>query len=280
MERHRRCGLEACAKSGDEHAVIRAIALLFLLGAAAFAAEPTPLLRAHAHNDYEHTRPLFDALDQGFCSVEADVWLVDGRLLVAHDLKNVKPERTLAALYLDPLRARIRQNGGRVYRGGPTVTLLVDVKSEAVATYAALHEVLKNYSDILTTLRAGRIETKAITVIISGNRAREAMAAQPERFAAYDGRTADLDVAGDMIPWISENTEKILGHKWEKELLPDERTKLKAFADRAHAGGRKVRFWNTPDREDAWAVLSEMGVDLINTDHLAELGKFLRARTK
>src|SRR5258707_1793939 len=92
-------------------------------------AKVTPLRRAHAHNDYEHKRPLFDALDQGFCSVEPDIWLVDGQLLVAHDLKNVKPERTLAALYLDPLRDRVRKNGGRVYRGGPTVTLLVDVKS-------------------------------------------------------------------------------------------------------------------------------------------------------
>src|SRR6185295_12383494 len=86
------------------------------LGGSLFAAEPLPLTRAHAHNDYEHTRPLFDALEQGFCSVEADVWLVDGKLLVAHDLKNVKQERTLAALYLDPLRERVRKNGGRVYR--------------------------------------------------------------------------------------------------------------------------------------------------------------------
>lgn len=258
--------------------MIRAFALLFLLGAAAFAAQPTPLLRAHAHNDYEHARPLFDALEQGFCSVEADVWLVDGRLLVAHDLKNVKPERTLAALYLDPLRARIRQNGGRVYRGGPTVTLLVDVKSEAAATYAALHEVFKKYPDILTTFRAGRTEAKAITVIISGNRARDEMAAQTERFAAYDGRMADLDVPTDLIPLISENTEKILGHKWQGELLPADRAKLKDFADRAHAGGRKVRFWNTPDREDAWAILNGLGVDLINTDNLPGLAAFLRPR--
>ena len=55
--------------------------LLFLFtGLLALAAEPTPLIRAHAHNDYEHTRPLFDALDHGFGSVEADVHLVDGRL--------------------------------------------------------------------------------------------------------------------------------------------------------------------------------------------------------
>src|SRR5512138_1200419 len=85
---------------------------------------PTPLAHAHAHNDYEHARPLLDALEHGFCSVEADVWLIDGQLLVAHDLKDVKPERTLQALYLDPLRARVARNAGKVFRDGPPCTLL------------------------------------------------------------------------------------------------------------------------------------------------------------
>src|SRR5688500_17684262 len=44
-----------------------------------------PLERAHAHNDYEHERPLYDALDHGFKSVEADIWLIDGELVVSHD---------------------------------------------------------------------------------------------------------------------------------------------------------------------------------------------------
>src|ERR1043165_1062303 len=67
------------------------------------AAEPLvrPLIQAHAHNDYEHTRPLWDALAQGFCSVEADIHLVDGKLLVAHDARDVNSERTLEKLYLD-----------------------------------------------------------------------------------------------------------------------------------------------------------------------------------
>src|SRR5690242_16456677 len=93
--------------------------------------ETRPLIRAHAHNDYEHPRPLFDALDQGFCSIEADIWLVDGQLLVAHDRKKVNPERTLQALYLSPLQKLIQQNGGGLYPGGPTCTLLIDIKSEA-----------------------------------------------------------------------------------------------------------------------------------------------------
>ena len=47
---------------------------------------PRALPAAHAHNDYLHKRPLLDALAQGFCSVEADIFLVDGALLVAHEL--------------------------------------------------------------------------------------------------------------------------------------------------------------------------------------------------
>ena len=46
----------------------------------------TPLQRAHSHNDYEQKRPLFEALARGICSVEADIWLVNGKLLVAHGL--------------------------------------------------------------------------------------------------------------------------------------------------------------------------------------------------
>src|SRR5256885_2951300 len=53
----------------------------------------------HAHNDYEHPHPLFDALDAGARSVEADVFLVNGKLLVAHSWVDVRPERSLQSLY-------------------------------------------------------------------------------------------------------------------------------------------------------------------------------------
>src|SRR5579859_5857884 len=113
-----------------------------LIFAAAAEAQVIPLTRVHAHNDYEHKRPLFDALDHGFCSIEADIYLVDGLLLVAHDRSQVRPERTLQALYLDPLRERVKKNGGRVYPNGPEVTLLIDLKSDWPQIYPALRKVL------------------------------------------------------------------------------------------------------------------------------------------
>lgn len=38
----------------------------FAATSSAVAAGVQPLERAHAHNDYEHPRPLADALDHGF----------------------------------------------------------------------------------------------------------------------------------------------------------------------------------------------------------------------
>nr|BFD86161.1 hypothetical protein StreXyl84_55620 [Streptomyces sp. Xyl84] len=80
---------------------------------------PHPLWHAHAHNDYAHPRPLLDALDHRFNSVEADIHLVDGELLVAHDPADLDPRRTLASLYLDPLAARVRANHAGSTGDGP-----------------------------------------------------------------------------------------------------------------------------------------------------------------
>ena len=167
------------------------VTLLFALTFSSWA--QTPLPRAHSHNDYEQPRPLQDALAQGFGSVEADIWLVNGELLVAHDLKDAKPDRTLETLYLDPLRERARTNGGRIYPGGGEFTLLVDIKSEADPTYAALRPRLIKYRDLLTRFTDSNVTPAAVTVILSGARPIAEVRAEPERWCAIDGRLADLE---------------------------------------------------------------------------------------
>ena len=238
---------------------------------------PTPLLRAHAHNDYEHQRPLLDALDHGFCGVEADIWLVEGKLLVAHDRAKTKPERTLESLYLEPLRQRIKVNGGRVYPNGPAFMLLIDIKSDAETTYAALREALRRYAVMLTEFRASETKTNAITVVISGNRPRETMKNEANRYAAYDGRLADLDSseAAHFIPLISDNWRQHFNWLGTDPLPESEREKLRGIVSRGHAAGRKVRFWATPDKPEVWKELFDAGVDLINTNDLGGLQRFL-----
>jgi hypothetical protein len=237
---------------------------------------PRPLPQAHAHNDYEHERPLLDALDRGFCGVEADIFLAKGELLVAHNFIDVRPERTLEALYLKPLAERIHKNGGKVYPDGPTLTLLIDLKSAGEPTYAALHEVLAKYADILSSTEHGKHTRRAISVVISGNRP-ESLKTQSVRYAGLDGRLSDLDssLPADVMPMISDNWR--LHFKWNgKGPMPDaEKAKLDEVVAKAHEAGRVVRFWATPENPAVWQVLKAAGVDLINTDRLDELQAFL-----
>jgi glycerophosphoryl diester phosphodiesterase len=56
---------------------------------------------------------------------------------------------------------------------------------------------------------------------------------------------------------------------------PEEQTKLKQIVAKAHQHGRRVRFWGAPDNAIFWQAMLANGVDLINTDDLEGVGKFL-----
>ncbi len=255
--------------------MVRALLVLALV---ITASARKPLPKAHAHNDYEHKRPLLDALEHGFCGVEADIYLVDGELLVGHDRKDLKPGRTLRKLYLDPLRKRVKANKGQIYGGIKTeFTLLIDIKSDGKQTYHALSKVLSEYKEILTGTQDGVTTKRAVTVIISGNRAKEKIVDDNPRYAGIDGRLEDLEsgLNKHLLPLISDNWSKHFKWKGEGEMPAEERQKLQAIVKQAHAVGRSVRFWATPEKVAVWRELQAAGVDLINTDDLPGLRRFL-----
>ncbi|GAA4722694.1 Glycerophosphoryl diester phosphodiesterase family protein [Promicromonospora umidemergens] len=241
---------------------------------------------AHAHNDYEHDRPLHDALSHGFTSVEADVWLVDGELLVAHDLVDVDPARTLESLYLDPLRDLARGRGRSVYPGWDgSLQLLIDIKSDGESTYAEIHEALAEHRAIMSRAVHGRVHDGPVTAVISGNRPLETMRSQAVRYAFYDGRSGDLGsgLPASLMPLVSDNWTKLFTWQGDGEMPAAERERLHAFVNQAHAAGHRVRFWATPDqpgaaREAMWTELADAGVDHINTDDLPALDGFLTNR--
>ncbi len=67
--------------------------------------------------------------------------------------------------------------------------------------------------------------------------------------------------------------------KWEGrgDFPPEEKKKLLAIVQQAHAAGRRLRFWATADNRAMWQALTEAKVDLINTDNLSGLQKFLQS---
>jgi hypothetical protein len=241
-----------------------------------------PLPHAHAHNDYAHRRPLLDALAHGFTSVEADVFLVNGELLVGHTWLDLRPGRTLEKLYLAPLAQRVKANKGQVYGRGPPFFLLVDVKTSAAPTYQALDRLLARYADVLSCCRDGRFERRAVTVVVSGNCARDLIRAQKVRYAAIDGRPGDLDstVPAHLMPFISASWSSRFRWRGQGPMPAGERERLREMVKKAHRHGRRVRFWATPERPELWRELRWAGVDLINTDRLGQLRDFLLAETR
>jgi hypothetical protein len=237
-----------------------------------------PLPQAYAHNDYVHRRPLLDGLDCGFCSIEADIFLVDGKLLVAHERNEVRSTRTLESLYLEPLRQCVRENRGRIYRGGPTITLMIDFKSPAEVLYPPLRAELEKYADMLTTWRGDRVQKRAVTIVLTGDRPTPAaIAGEAIRYVALDGHLEDLDsdVPASLMPRVGINWKKVLTWNGQGAMPESQRAIVRKLAERAHARGRQLRLWGGPDNASTWRELLSNGADLINTDDLRGLRDFL-----
>lgn len=234
------------------------------------------IARAHSHNDYEQPRPLMDALEQGLMSVEADIYLVEGRLMVAHDPEDIRPDRTLESLYLRPLDAWVRRNGGRIFAGGEELQLLIDFKRQGSEVYPVLRKELKRYPALFRPNTAG-----TVVPVISGDRPVALIRADPQRWMAVDGREPEL-ANGEpawLFPLVSESWLRHFTWLGIGEMPADQRVKLRRMARQAHEQGRKIRFWAAPDTNAVRAELWRAGVDWIGTDKPAELAAWIKGRS-
>jgi hypothetical protein len=224
---------------------------------------------AHAHNDYEHPRPLLDALASRFGSVEADIHLIDGDLYVSHHRPRLSEARTFQALYLGPLDSLCKND---VFQGlQQSFILLVDIKTDATRTLEKLIEVLHGYPGLSSP-------DSPVRLVISGNRDYELITKTAG--LSIDGRPKDLGkgYSSDKMPWISDHFGNVMHWNGEGDPSTLEVDKVRALARRVHAEGKRLRLWAIPDREEAWGVLLDAGVDVINTDRLDALDEFLRRR--
>ena len=249
--------------------------LLFILCAVSQLnsfAQSIPLPNGFAHNDYCHKHPLYDALDNGFTNIEADIFLKDDRLVVAHIFPYFKHNRTLENLYLKPLMARIAQNNGKVYANYNTpVILMIDIKTGANSTYEALKPLLEKYRSILSGLENGKMVYRAVTVVLSGHKPYGLIEKEQDRLAFIDEdlRKVQRDsVFNNVFTMASCKYSKLM--KWDGRgaISNAEKDKLLAFVAMAHKIGTKVRLWASPEKKAVWDELLHCGVDLINTDHL------------
>lgn len=245
-----------------------------------------PLPRAYSHRDCQLTPPLLQSLHYGFSFVEVDVYCLFGHILVAHDPIELRPNRTLRKLYLEPLRHHATQHGGRIFPDGTQFWLFVDMKTPAQAGFRALTRLLGGYADIVTSAAPGERDGKPLRIILSGSYPSPSQVAElPERLLALDGRSEDLGRFTDptVMPIISDDWRKHFEWRGDGPLSGEERGKLERMTELAHRSGQMLRFWGTPDsagsqRDTVWDTLLNLGVDLINTDDVAALHAFLTDR--
>ncbi len=225
----------------------------------------------HAHNDYLHKRPLMDALEQGFDSVEADVFLKNDKLLVGHFDFALSEDRTLASLYLVPL-AKLQKEAKL-----KAMWLMVDIKSsDGLATAKAIEAELLRFPDLFQ--RVGDKTPKPVKVLLSGNMPRDWVLEQKQSLLRLDGRIGDLGVPdkAEVIPWVSEPWSKHFAWKGTGPMPPLERTKLEGMAKKAASAGQQLRFWGAPDLPECWQNQRKAGVQRLGTDKLEALAKSLQ----
>lgn len=237
-----------------------------------------PLISAgqivHSHNDYLKPEPLMGAYKARAGSIEADVFLVDGKLLVAHTKGEIQSGRTLDSLYLKPIVQLFEQNKGRW--AGKTVSpdrrysfqLMVDVKSEAVPTLKQLLEAVAPYREYFDR----SLNPMAVQLVISGNRPTIDTWIDYPPFIQFDGRPNEVydNETLKRVALFSDTYRNYSRWNGEGELPDQDRETLKRVIKRTRNYDKPIRFWAIPDTPTAWKQLAKLGVDYINTDKAAE----------
>lgn len=95
--------------------ILKSWLLFAALCTCATAVAERPIL-IHSHNDYCRRAPFWQAYAQQVYSIEADVFLHGGKLLVGHEVEDLSPGMTFEALYVEPLVTLFGRNGGRAWK--------------------------------------------------------------------------------------------------------------------------------------------------------------------
>lgn len=235
-----------------------------------------PVFHGHSHNDYEQGRPLADALDNRFYSVEADIWLVKDQVWVSHF--GWFFAGTLKKLYLDPLQERVSRFGS-VYGDSKPFTLWVDIKDENPELVRELHHLLSQYP-MLSRFTQKQTIQNPVTVVLTGRGAQKLRYVKryPIRYACRDSlrfEWSDPPVDNQWC-WYALKWDAYFQWKGDGPMPEEQKARLTELVSAIHQKGRKLRIWGVPENPNAWQSIYSSGVDLIGTDSLQHFGESLR----
>ncbi|MBC9913129.1 alkaline phosphatase [Chitinophaga varians] len=232
------------------------------------------LANAHSHNDYERKTPFYQAAALQFGYIEADIHLKDGELYVAHDSRDIRPNRTFKTLYLEPVIRQFALNDGKAYADGAPLRLLVDIKTAGVPTLQALQTLLLPYRQYFDP----SVNPNAVQVILSGNIPPVSAWTDFDQLFFFDGRPDSTYPAAVKQRVALVSTDFHQYSKWNGKgtFVPAELEKVKAVIAQVHQQGFPFRFWGAPSARTCYYKLMDLGADVIGTDYPEELADVLK----
>lgn len=227
----------------------------------ATAVAERPIL-IHSHNDYCRRAPFWQAYAQQVYSIEADVFLHDGKLLVGHEVEDLSPGMTFEALYVEPLVTLFGRNGGRAWKdSGEHLQLMVELKSATEPTLQAVAALLGRYPEVFDPA----VNPEAVRVAVTGRVPAPADFGKYPSYIRFDGVwDADYTPAQlERIALVSADFSDYSQWNGKGSIIPAERAELETVIDRAHAWGKPVRFWGAPEGTTVYYTFYNMGIDYL-----------------
>jgi hypothetical protein len=224
-------------------------------------------VKVHSHNDYTRQNPFYDAVKEKMFSLEADVFLINDTLFVAHTKKEINPEATLEKLYLKPIAGLSKTKNFYNFN------LLIDVKESWQQTAPTLLKLLDKYSKFFKTSKT------QVNIIITGNRPADSLYHTFPEYIKFDGLPTESYKPIDLekVAMVSVSFKKYAIWKGVGEISMEEENKLKEVINSTHKLNKPIRFWSAPDNKEAWVYLRKLGVDIINTDKIKECVQYFKS---
>jgi alkaline phosphatase len=218
-----------------------------------------------AHNDYLKPRPFHNAFELKVAYIEADVFLEKNDLLVAHTKKELDPSKTLESMYIQPLSQKVKEGNGKLYG----LTLMIDLKTEGVPTMEALMKIIDRYPELKIC--------SGLSITMSGNYPPTDAWKNYPGWITFDGRpnVPYTDDEKKRLRLVSTDFKSVSKWDGKGEIPSNDEEKIRVVINAAHNIDKPVRFWASPDFRNAWDKLEVIGVDILNSDNIDELAKYL-----
>lgn len=228
--------------------------------------------QGHSHNDYKQSAPFSISYGAKMGSIEADIFLKDGKLYVAHELSEIAAERTLKNLYLEPLKQAFEKNGKRAYpEKNNRLQLVIDLKQPAHEILPALEREILAYKEVFDPANPD-----AVKLVLSGDIPAPADFDAVSKLFSFDGRP-NINYTAAQLSRIAMISDQLSNYTvWNGKGNPTaaDQAKLRKVIESAHQVKKPFRFWGSQDSPNTWIVLRHLGVDWINTDVPERLNEF------